>query len=378
MAWITGTGLTPFGTLTGQDTLSLMSQAATEALAEANLERAAIDGLLCGYSTTLPHLMLSTVFAEHFGLKPSYAHALQIGGASGGAMLMLAAILVDSGQCERVLVVAGENRRTGQSRSSALQTLAQVGHPDYEVPFGPTVPAYYGLVASRYMYDYGVSEIDLAQLAVVMRTHASHQSGAHFQTPMTVEDVLASKPIASPLKLLDCCPVSDGGAALIISREKPHDAAIHIGGYGQWHNHQHITMAPSLTAFGSDQAAEKALMMAGIMLNEINLAYIYDSFTITVLILLEEIGFAPRGQAAAMAANGDFALDSRLPLNTHGGLLSYGHAGVAGGMAHMVEAYRQLTGTAENSTSKETSTAFIHSDGGVMSSHISLILRREA
>src|ERR1700755_1777766 len=145
MSFITGVGLTPFGRHDRSSTLDLMSDASELALADAGLKRGEIDGILCGYSTTLPHLMLATVFAEHFGIQPAYAHAIQVGGATGMAMAMMAHELVEAGVVRNMLVVAGENRLTGQARDSAMQTLAQVGHPDYEVPLGPTIPAYYGL-----------------------------------------------------------------------------------------------------------------------------------------------------------------------------------------------------------------------------------------
>ena len=118
-----------------------------------------------------------------------------------------------------------ENRLTGQTRDAAVATLAQVGSAVYEVPLGPTIPAYYALVASRYMHEHGTTESDLAELAVLMRQHAVVHPGAQFRDPITVADVLASKPVAAPLKLLDCCPVSDGGAAFVISSER-------INGFG--------------------------------------------------------------------------------------------------------------------------------------------------
>jgi acetyl-CoA acetyltransferase len=149
MSYITGVGLTSYGKHEGSSSLDLMSQAAALALADAGLKRNEIGGVLCGYSTVSPHIMLATVFAEHFGIQPSYAHAVQVGGATGLAMTMLAHTLVEAGVVRHVLVVAGENRLTGQSRDASIQALAQVGHPDYEVPLGPTIPAYYGLVASR-------------------------------------------------------------------------------------------------------------------------------------------------------------------------------------------------------------------------------------
>src|SRR3989337_464378 len=220
MSFITGVGLTSYGKHEGSSSLDLMSQAAQLAITDAGLKRSEIDGVLCVYSTASPHIMLATVFAEHFGIKPAYAHAVQVGGATGLAMTMLAHHLVEAGIVRHVLVVGGENRLTGQSRDASIQTLAQVGHPDYEVPLGPTIPAYYGLVASRYMHAYGVTEEDLAEFAVLMRAHALTHPGAQFHDPITVADVMASKPVAMPLKLLDCCPGSDGGAAFVISRER--------------------------------------------------------------------------------------------------------------------------------------------------------------
>ena len=378
MSFITGVGLTPYGKHPGKSTLDLMSEAATAALADAELERRDIDGLVCGYSTTMPHLMLSTVFAEHFGLKPEYAHAIQLGGATGFAMAMLAHHLVESGVTKNILVVAGENRLTGQSRDSAMQTLAQVGHPVYEVPLGATIPAYYGLLASRYMLEYGTTESDLAELAVLMRKHASMHPGAQFREPVTVDAVLGSKPIASPLKLLDSCPVSDGGAAFVVSRARSNDFSVRIRGTGQAHTHQHISAAPSLTHFGAAASVEKARAAAGIRLADVNYAAIYDSFTITLTILLEEIGLAPRGGAGRQATEGHFDHNGKLPLNTHGGLLSYGHCGVGGAMAHLVETHRQLTHRAQNRQAKNASLALLHGDGGVLSSHVSLVIESAA
>src|SRR5258708_13125972 len=163
MSFITGVGLTSYGKHEGSSSLDLMSKAAEQAVADAGLMRSEIDGVLCGYSTVSPHIMLATVFAEHFGIRPSYAHAVQVGGASGLAMTMLAHHLVDAGVAKHVLVVGGENRLTGQSRDASIQALAQVGHPDYEVTLGPTIPAYYGLLPPRYLHEYGGTQANLAQ-----------------------------------------------------------------------------------------------------------------------------------------------------------------------------------------------------------------------
>lgn len=376
MSFITGVGLLPYGKHEGSSTLDLMSRAAQLAIDDAGLKRGEIDGFLCGYSTTMPHIMLATVFAEHFGITPSYAHAIQVGGATGMAMLMLAHQLVEAGVARHVLVVGGENRLTGQSRDASIQALAQVGHPAYEVPLGPTIPAYYGLVASRYMHEYGVTQQDLAEFAVLMRAHALTHPGAQFHEAITVADVMASKPVALPLKLLDCCPVSDGGAAMVVSRDRIGELGVRILGCAQAHTHQHVTAAPALSQLGAEIAIARAKQNSGAQISDVRYAAVYDSFTITLAMLLEDLGLAGRGEAAARVRAGHFSRDGAMPLNTHGGLLSYGHCGVGGAMAHVVEAQLQMTGRAANRQVRDASVALLHGDGGVLSSHVSMFLER--
>jgi acetyl-CoA acetyltransferase len=376
MSYITGVGLTSYGKHEGLTSLDLMGKAAELAIADAGLTRSEVDGVLCGYSAVSPHIMLATVFAEHFGIKPAYAHAVQVGGATGLAMTMLAHTLVDAGVVRHVVCVAGENRLTGQSRDAAIVALAQVGHPDYEVPLGPTIPAYYGLVASRYMHEYGLTEEDLAEFAVLMRKHALAHPGAQFHEPISVADVMASKPVASPLKLLDCCPVSDGGAAFVISREPTNDARVRIRGCAQAHTHQHVTAAPALSELGAEIAIAKAKAAARVEISDVRYAAVYDSFTITLAMLLEDLGLAKRGEAAARVRAGHFDRDGDMPLNTHGGLLSYGHCGVGGAMAHLVETQLQMTGRAGRRQVRDASLALLHGDGGVLSSHVSMFLER--
>ncbi|MHB8267516.1 thiolase family protein [Bradyrhizobium sp.] len=376
MSFITGVGLTSFGRHEGSSTLDLMSRAAELAIADAGLKRADIDGVLCGYSTVQPHIMLATVFAEHFGIKPSYAHAVQVGGATGLAMTMLAHTIVEAGLAQHVLVVSGENRLTGQSRDAAIQALAQVGHPEYEMPLGPTIPAYYGLVASRYMHEYGVNEEDLAEFAVLMREHATDHPGAQFRERITVADVMNSKPVALPLKLLDCCPVSDGGAAFVVSREATSGIGVRVRGCAQAHTHQYVTTIPKFDAMGAAMSLKRASAASGIEVGDVRYAGIYDSFTITLAMLLEELGLAGRGEAAARVRGGHFSRDGAMPLNTHGGLLSYGHCGVGGAMAHLVETQLQMTGRAGNRQVRDASIALLHGDGGVLSSHVSMFLER--
>jgi acetyl-CoA acetyltransferase len=244
------------------------------------------------------------------------------------------------------------------------------------VPYGATIPAYYGLLAARYMHQFGVTGADLAELAVLMRRHAGLHPDAHLRTPISTEDVMASKPIALPLRLLDCCPVSDGGIAAVITREPTSTARVRIRGAGQAHFHQHISCAQDWADMGARASAQRALTDAGMALTDLRYLAIYDSFTITLAMLLEEIGFVRRAGAGEAARAGRFGIDGDMPLNTHGGLLSFGHCGVGGGLAHLVETQRQLAGRAGERQVKNATTGFVHGDGGVMSSHVSMVLER--
>lgn len=376
-AFITGAYDTAIGQLPGSSCMALHAQAAIGAIRDAGLQLKDIDGVLCAYSFTEPHLMLGSVFCEYLGIHPGTCFAIQAGGASACIMIMQAAALVASGQCNHVLVVTGDNRLTGMSRDGAVAALAEVGHPQFERPFGISVPAAYALVAQRYLHEYGITSEQLASIAVEHRRHAGRHPKAHIRKPITVADVLASKPIADPLHMLDCCLISDGGAALVISsaatmRDSPHKA-VEILGAGQGHTHEHIVMAPSLVDFGCKSSSATAFARAGVQAKDIDVAQIYDSFTITLAVELESIGFFQRGEAGIAAAAGELGLGGSLPCNTHGGLLSYGHSGAAGGMFHAIEAVHQLRGDAQDRQVADATLAFVHGDGGILSAHCSLV-----
>ncbi|MGH8810505.1 MAG: thiolase family protein [Advenella sp.] len=377
-AYITGVYDTQIGELPNSSCMSLHTQAAFGAIQDAGLQPDDIDGVLCAYSFTEPHLMLGSVFCEYIGIHPKFCSAIQAGGASACIMIMQAAALVASGQCQHVLVVAGDNRLTGMSRDGAVAALAEVGHPQFERPFGISVPASYALVARRYMHEFGVTSEQLAAIAVEHRRHAGRHPKAHKRDPISIDDVLRSREICSPLHLLDCCLISDGGAALVISRRPADDTSGHrsveILGAGQGHTHEHIVAAPSLTDFGCKASSSNAFSIAGIKPSDIDVALIYDSFTITLLVELESIGFFERGEAGPAALRGELGLNGSLPCNTHGGLLSYGHSGAAGGMFHAVEAVHQLRGHAQQRQVDDARLAFVHGDGGILSAHCSLVL----
>lgn len=379
-ARITGVGDTAFGELPGSSVLGLHAEAAVAALADAGIAKREIDGVVCAYSLVEPHLMLSSVVAEYLGLRPAFSVALQLGGASGCAMIMQAALLTGTGRCRHVLVVAGDNRLSGMSRDGAVAALARVGHPQFEIPYGATIPAYYALVASRYLHEHGATLEQLAHIAVTMRRHAALHAKAHMRQPITAADVMASRVIASPLRLLDCCLVSDGAVAAVVSAPDAaagtRDGRVAVIGMGQGHTHEHISQAPSLTEFGCHDAARRALGEAGVRPADVDVAEIYDSFTITLLVELESMGFFERGGAGPAIVAGALGLDGPLPTNTHGGLLSFGHSGAAGGLTHVVEAVRQLRGEAERRQVRDAELAFVHGDGGILSAHCSLVLAR--
>lgn len=377
-AFITGAYDTAVGELPGSSCMGLHAEAAMGAVADAGLGLSDIDGVLCAYSFTEPHLMLASVFCEYLGIHPGVCMAVQAGGASACIMVMQAAALVASGQCNHVLVVTGDNRLTGMSRDGAVAALSEVGHPQFERPFGISVPASYALVAKRYMHQYGVTSGQLAAIAVEHRRHAGRHPKAHKRDPLTVAQVLDSRMIADPLHMLDCCLISDGGAAVVVSsRASARDTrgtAVEILGAGQGHTHEHIVAAPSLVDFGCKRSSATAFARAGVTAGDIDVAQIYDSFTITLAVELESIGFFERGQAGAAAMAGELGLGGKLPCNTHGGLMSYGHSGAAGGMFHAVEAVRQLRGEADAGQVRDARLAFVHGDGGILSAHCSLVL----
>lgn len=372
---ISGAFATQVGKLVNSSCLALHDEAAFGAIRDADLDPREIDGVICAYSLTEPHLMLASWFCEYAGLAPKVCYAVQAGGATGAIMLTHAANLIETGTCRNVLVVAGDNRLTGFAGDGAVAALSQVGHPQFERPYYLSIPAAYGLVATRYMHEHGVDDDDLAAVAVAMRANAANHPGAHKSDPITIRDVSESPMIASPLRRLDCSLISDGGGALVVSAES-RGRSVEILGTGQGHTHEHIVAAPSIVEFACKQSSEIAFDSAGVNINDIDVAQIYDSFTITLLVELESIGFFEPGTAGSAIANGALQSDGSLPCNTHGGLLSHGHPGAAGGLFHVIEAVTQLRNEAGTRQVKDAELAFVHGDGGILSAHCSLVLGR--
>lgn len=378
---IVGVGESDIGKVPTMSGLGLNAQAAKRALEDSGLPLSEIDGVLTAYSFTEPYFMLGSVLCEYLGLKPRFNASLVVGGATPAVMLKHAAEAIVSGQCNTVLVCAGENRATGQSRDQAVAALMAVGHPYYEKPYGPSIPSFYAMIARRHMEEFGTTEEQMASVAVTTRHHASLHPNAHMRKPLTMEEVLGSKPIADPLKMLDCCLLSDaGGAFIVTSAERARDLPskpVYVAGVGEFHTHEHIMCAPSLTEFGATESGQAAYRMAGLGPEDIDVAQLYDCFSIVPIIELEELGFCKRGEGGAFYAGGHARLGGRLPVNTHGGMLSHAHAGAAGGLFGIVEAVRQLRGGQGDRQVPGAEVALVHNEGGILSSHCTLILTND-
>jgi len=379
-ARITGASSTKVGDLPGSTCLSLHAEAAFAALADAGVDAKEVDGLVCAYSLVEPKIMLAAAFVEFSGLRPQVAMTLSNAGVTAAMMVMQAAMLIEQGYCRHVLVVAGDNRLSGLRDRAGGVIAASGTHPEFEHPYGATVPAAYAIIANRYLHEYGVAIDALATIPVTQRRHAGLHPLAHKRNPISVEDVLSSRMIASPLRLLDCCPNSDGGAALLVSSASAaadtRNSRVAILGAGQGTTHEYLIGAPSLTEFGCKDSAKQAFSRAEVAPNDIDVAEIYDSFTITLAVELESMGFFEKGAAGPAAAAGELGIGGRLPCNTHGGLLSYGHSGAAGGLFHFVEAVEQLRRTAGLRQVADAELALVHGDGGILAAHCSVILGR--
>lgn len=378
---IVGVGESDIGKVPGMSGLGLNTQAIRRALDDAGLKPSEVDGLLTAYSFTESYTMLGSSMAEYTGLKPKMCASMVAGGASPGIMLRHAAQAIAMGNAETVVVCAGENRATGLGREAAIAVLANVGHPQFEKPYGGSIPGFYGMVARRHMHEYGTTREQLASVAVNTRAHAMLHPNAQMKAPLTIEQVLASKPIADPLHMLDCCLISDAaGAFVVTSAERAMDLQqkpAYLLGLGEMHTHEHIMCAPSMTHFGAAQSGRTAYEMAGVTPQDIDVAQLYDCFTIVPIIELEELGFVNPGAGGAFFSQGHARIGGKLPVNTHGGMLSHAHAGAAGGLFGIVEAVRQLRGNEGERQVHGAELALVHNEGGILSSHCTMIFSNQ-
>lgn len=378
---IAGMGQTSVGALTGKNSMQIQVEAAKLAIEDAGIDKSEIDGLINTITRTDKYLMPSLVLGEHLDIEPNYTYTSSMGGMSGIDMIVHAIMAIRQGLAEVVLVVGGENRLTGLSRDGAIEAVASIGQPEFESPYGPFAPAFYAMMAQRHQYLYGTTEEQMAEVAVAFRRHAAANPYSQMKKPITIDDVMNSKRISSPLKMLDCCLISDGGGALVIMSEQRYSKSkkppVHIRGFGTAHVQEHLLALKDLTNIACQRSSERAFQMAGLTPEDIDVAELYDCFTITVLIELENLGFCPKGEAGDFVKNGAIQIDGRLPVNTHGGLLSHGQPGAMGGLFHVIEGVRQLRQEASPEVQvKNPEHVLVHNMGGVMSAHGTIILGR--
>lgn len=377
-AAIVGVGETRMGKLPGLSSLALHAQAAKLALEDAGLAKSDIDGVLTVGSLvdSWPHH--SGAVCEYLGILPAYTDTVAQGGAGNCTMVQYAGMLIANGVCTTVLCVGADNQLSGLTRERAIQSFAKNRHPQYEYPFGLSTPAAYALIAQRHFHEHGTTREDLARIAVACRKHAQLNPNAQLRDPLSFEDALGSKPIAPPLHLTDCCLSSDGGGAVLVtSAERCRDARpkpVFVLGAGQGFAYEHVSRAGELTTSGAKRAGEAAFRNARLTPADIDVAELYDCFTITVLMQLEDYGFCAKGEAGAFVAGGRIELGGALPVNTNGGMLAFGNPGISGGLFHVIEAVRQMRGECGPRQVPGAQTALVGGVGGIMSHASTLIL----
>ena len=360
----------------------LCADAILKALADAGLGRDAVDGLVTCNSMAEPFLYHAEAMAEYLQVFPRYCISVGAGGGTTCTALHQAASAILSGICSTVVIAMADSLRSGLTRERAAALQASTGHPQFESPYHPTVPAFYALIARAHMQEYGTTPEQFAAVAVSARQHAGRNPSAQKRAPISVEDVLASRMIADPLHLLDCSLVSDGGAAVVLtSAARAVDARhrpIYVLGAGAGHSHEHISQARSLTTSAAVESGKRAFEMAGVAPRDLHFAQIYDCFTPVVLIQLEDLGFCAKGEGGAFVAAGHTAPGGSLPVNMHGGLLSHCHPGHPGAMFALTEAVKQLRGEAGERQLARAELGLVHAQGGIMSSHSTIVLGTSA
>jgi len=355
----------------------ICAESARGALADAGLTIRDVDGFLTAGVGPIGIMTL----AEHLNLTPRFHDSTNIGGSSFVAHVLHAAAAIAAGLCEVALIVYGS---TASSDRFAVGTggLTSGDPPDqFEVPFGPTVLNAYALCAQRHMHEFGTRSEQLAEIAVTARRHAAMNPAAKYRDPITVDDVLASRVVSSPLHLLDCCIISDGGGAVVVvgaerARDLPKRAVRILGGAESL---CHTAAGRrDLTEMAAKESGPRALAMAGVTHDAVDLCMLYDSFTITVLLTLENLGFCRKGEGGSFVQGGRLALGGALPTNTDGGGLSSNHPGMRG-IFLVIEAVRQLRGDCGARQVPECQVALCHGTGGMLGlrhSGVTMILGR--
>jgi len=375
---IAGVGLAGCGEAPGWTEMEIAVAAAKNALDDAGLTARDVDGVVVA-STNI--FMSGLALAEHLGLHPKFTESTMVGGSSFVGHLIPAALALNAGLCDTILVAYGSNQRTGVGRAEAGRYKMALDPQAFEHPYKPfNPPTSYALATARHMHQYGTTREQLAEIAVAARQWAQLNPEAFSREPLTVADVLKSRMISDPLTVRDCCLVTDGGGAYVLTRADRakglRKAPAYLLGVGAAHWHRQISSMPDLTVTAATESGKRAFAMAGLGPKDVDVLELYDAFTINTLLFLEDLGFCRKGEGGAFVSGGRIAPGGELPVNTNGGGLSCVHPGMYG-IFLLVEAVRQLRGEGGERQVKDASVALAHGNGGVLSSQITALLGTE-
>lgn len=357
-------------------TLAMIARASRLALRDAGLTPGEIDGLMVGPQVGETPQHVPATVAEYLGLQPRFADLVDLGGASGAGMLWRAAAAIKAGMASTVLCVLGNTRIPGAAPRSPNRNPIR----EFDVPYGASgANQAYAMVTTQHMARYGTTSEQLAQVPVKQRANAQLNPDAVFHgRTITVDDVLASPIIMSPLHLLEIVMPCGGGAAFIVTsaeraKDFPHPP-VYLSGAGERVTHRALSQAPSLTTSPLAPAIADAYAAAGIGAADLDFLSVYDCYSIVVAITLEDAGLVPKGESGAWLAEADISSSGALPVNPHGGQLACGQADLAGGMAHIIEAVRQLRGSAGERQISSPDLALVTGNGATLSEEVALIL----
>jgi acetyl-CoA acetyltransferase len=367
---IVGAGTFGTGRAPGFSASDLAGIATSRALDDAGLTLADVDGLFfCHGTDTLGGLS----FAQYLGIQPKVTDNNRTGGSAFQTMVENAAYLLDAGAIDCALIAYGSNQ------ASAAGKLVNTVQPNpYEAPYRPMTPlTSYALVAQRYLHQFGARREALGEVALAARAWAQRNPEAYARDPLTMDDYLGARLINDPFGKHDCCLVTDGGAAIVMTRaDRARDLKarpVQVLGAASETSHREIMCMPDLTVTAARESGRRAYARAGIGAAEIDVVMVYDAFTINTILFLEDLGFCPKGEGARFVEGGAIAPGGRLAVNTNGGGLSCTHPGMYGLFA-LIEAVRQLRGECGDRQVADAEIALAHGNGGVLSSQATVIL----